>query len=311
MNILVTGGAGYIGSVAVKKLLDEGNSVIVVDNLSKGKIDLVDSRAKFYKVELTNKSEISMVFDENSIDSIIHFAAYKAVGESMTNAVKYSDNLVSCINLLNLSVKHSVKKFVFSSTAAVYGETSEVLTEESTTNPVNFYGFSKLECEHLLGWYNKIHGLNFIALRYFNVAGDLLAYVDPNAQNVFPIVMEVINGKRDCFTIFGEDYDTSDGSGIRDYVDVRDLVNAHILALASSYTGVLNLGSGKGYSVKELVKVFKEESGIDFEVKVVGRRAGDPGLVVASNSKAKEILNWKPTMNLNDMVKSTIDAYGK
>ena len=306
MKILVTGGAGYIGSVAVKRLIDAGHSVVVVDNLSKGCRELVNT--KLYEIDLTNDS-LEDVFRENKFDGIIHFAAYKAVEESMSNAVKYSDNIVGSIKLLNLAVKYNVKRFVFSSTAAVYGETDSVLTEDSLTNPVNFYGFAKLEFEKILEWYSRVHGISYVSLRYFNVAGDVLGYIDPNAKNVFPIIMEVINGKREEFTIFGDDYNTKDGSGVRDYIHVSDLVDAHILALDSSYVGVLNLGSGSGYSVKELVNVFKEVSGVDFKVKVVGRRAGDPGRVVASNAKAKKELGWEPKCTLRDMVESTMRAY--
>lgn len=307
-TILVTGGAGYIGSIAVKRLLDSGNSVIVVDNLSKGKKELVDSRAKFYELDLVKKCKLREVFEENKIDSIIHFAAYKSVEESMSNPIKYSDNISGTINLLNLAAEFEVKKFIFSSTAAVYGDSEEALTEDSPTKPVNYYGFTKLECERIIEWYGKLRGLNYICLRYFNVAGDELGYVDPDAKNVFPIVVDKIN-KKEAFTIFGDDYSTRDGTCIRDYIDVRDLVEAHILAVESDFKGILNLGSGEGYSVKELVESFKEVSGVDFEVITEGRRAGDPAKVIASNKKAREVLGWEPKHDLKDMVKSTLEAY--
>jgi UDP-glucose 4-epimerase len=190
----------------------------------------------------------------------------------------------------------------------VYGESKAILTEDSRTNPVNFYGFSKLEFERLIEWYNKIYGLDYVALRYFNVAGDELGYVDINAKNVFPIIMDKIKSKKP-FVIFGDNYSTKDGTSVRDYVDVRDLVDSHILALESSFEGMLNLGSGKGYSVKQLVKFFKEVSKINFKVKIKARRKGDLAKVIASNKKAKDVLRWKPKHSLRDMVESALEAY--
>lgn len=323
MNILVTGGAGYIGSVAVKKLIETGNKVVVIDNLSKGKKELVDKKAKFYKVDLTNKNMLNRVFEQNKIDVVIHFAAYKAVEESMQNAVKYSDNIIGSINLLNAMVKHKVKKVIFSSTAAVYGEQYREtivskqnpvspIAETAETFPVNFYGFAKLQVEMLIEWYNKIHDIRYICLRYFNVAGDGgLNYIDPDAQNVLPIIAEVIQKKRDVFTIFGDNYETRDGTCIRDYIHVLDLVDAHILAMNSNYNGVLNLGSSKGVTVKELVKYTEEIIGQKLPIKIGVKRAGDPGVVLASNKLAKEILNWTPKYNIKEMITSTLDSYKK
>lgn len=306
MKVLVTGGAGYIGSVVVKKLLDEGHFVVVVDNLSKGKKELVDSRAKLYDKDLTE--DLSGVFS-NKIDAVIHFAAYKAVEESMVNAVKYSDNIIGYLNLLKYCVRNNVKKFIFSSTAAVYEEMDGPLTESSPTNPANFYGFTKLEIEKTLSWYNKINDLSYISLRYFNVAGDYLSFIDPEAKNVFPILAETVIGKREKFIIYGDDYPTFDGTCIRDYIHIEDLVDAHILALKSSFDGILNLGSENGYSVKQLVDSFKEISGKDFTVEIGDRRVGDPATVIASCKKAKEVLNWQPKHPLKDMVQSTLLAY--
>lgn len=309
MAILITGGAGYIGSVAVD-LLIENEEVIVIDNLSKGKKELVNKKAKFYELDL--KDNLDKVFEENKIEYIIHFAAYKSVEESMNNAVKYSDNIVGSINLLNAAVKYKVKKIIFSSTAAVYGETQEILTEESKTDPINFYGFAKLEVENIIKWYNKIHGLKYTILRYFNVAGDGgLNYIDPSAQNVIPIIMEVITGERKEFCIFGTDYDTRDGTCIRDYIHVLDLVDAHIKALKTDYEGIINLGSSTGTSVKELVSATEEIINKKLPVNMSDRRAGDPALVLASNEKAKRILNWKPKHNIKEMIQSTLKAYQK
>jgi len=307
MKVLVTGGAGYIGSVAVKTLLENGHQVSVVDNLSRGRRELIPEQVRFFKNDLTQ--DLTGVFKDSKYDAVIHFAAYKAVEESMTDAVKYSDNITGTINLLNYMVKYNVPKIIFSSTAAVYGESNEVLTENSKTDPANFYGFSKLECERIIEWYNKIHGINFTNLRYFNVAGDVLGYVDPNAKNVFPIIIETINGKRNKFTIFGNDYDTKDGTCIRDYIHVQDLVDAHILCLDSNYNGVINIGSGNGFSVNELIESFKRISKKDFPVAYLDRRPGDAICVIASNQKAKSILGWTPKKSLNDMITSSLEVW--
>ena len=271
----------------------------------------MDSKAKLYEVDLTNQSALESVFAENKIDAIIHFAAYKAVDESMEDAVKYSDNVNGTINLLNAMVKHNVKQIIFSSTAAVYGmPDKDVIDEDTETKPMSFYGFTKLNIEQLLKWYHEIHNINYIALRYFNVAGDAgLHYVDPAAKNIFPIIMEVIEGKRDKLTVFGTDYPTRDGTAIRDYIDVNDLVDAHILALTTKYVGIINLGTGEGYSVKELVVAFKEVTGKEFIVEYGDRRPGDPATVLASNTRAKEILNWAPKRDVKEMIKSTYEAY--
>src|SRR3989344_2216282 len=307
MKVLVTGGAGYIGSGAVKTLLENGHQVSVVDNLSRGRRELIPEQVRFFKNDLTQ--DLTGVFKDSKYDAVIHFAAYKAVEESMTDAVKYSDNITGTINLLNYMVKYNVPKIIFSSTAAVYGESNEVLTENSKTDPANFYGFSKLECERIIEWYNKIHGINFTNLRYFNVAGDVLGYVDPNAKNVFPIIIETINGKRNKFTIFGNDYDTKDGTCIRDYIHVQDLVDAHILCLDSNYNGVINIGSGNGFSENELIESFKRISKKDFPVAYLDRRPGDAICVIASNQKAKSILSWTPKKSLNDMITSSLEVW--
>ncbi|NQU98160.1 UDP-glucose 4-epimerase GalE [Candidatus Woesearchaeota archaeon] len=307
-TILVTGGAGYIGSVAVKALLKKNYDVVVIDNLSKGLKKLVDSKAKFYELDLVD--DLSKVFEENKIDAVIHFAAYKAVEESMENAVKYSDNISGTINLLNCMVKYSVKKIIFSSSAAVYGEANGVLSENHDTNPCNYYGFTKLECEKIIKWYSKVHGIGYVCLRYFNVAGDGgLRYLDPDAKNIFPIIMEVLVKKREKVVIFGKDYDTRDGTCVRDYIDINDLVDAHLLALDVDYNGIINLGTSKGASVKELVDWTSEVIGRQVPFEYGKRRAGDPAELIASNEKALKILNWKPKRTVKDMIKSTYDAY--
>lgn len=310
MNVVVTGGAGYIGSVAVKTLLDNGHDVVVVDNLSKGKVELVDKRAKIFTVDLVDIDSLMAVFSGYKVDAVMHFAGYKAVGESMKDAVKYSDNIIGTINLLKCMVATDVKKIIYSSSAAVYGAPEEsVVSEESAVEPVNYYGFTKLECEKLIEWFSRVHGISYVSLRYFNVAGDVLGYVDPEAQNVLPIIMETVVGKRDEFVVFGDDYDTPDGSCVRDYIHVQDLVDAHIMALSVDRSCAINLGSSKGYSVKELLAITKEVSGVDFSFSIGARREGDPGMLVASNSFAKEILGWEAKRDIKDMVKSTYEAY--
>lgn len=311
-TILVTGGAGYIGSATVKSLIEKGFEVVMVDNLAKGKKDLVDSKAIFYELDLVDKSALENVFQKHQIDSVIHFAAYKAVEESMENAVKYSDNIIGTINLLNLMVENNVKQIIYSSSACVYGEPRKIPVDENCEiqPPINFYGYTKMAGEQLLDWYAKIHQVQYVILRYFNVAGDAgLKYVDPGAQNVFPILMEVLTGQREKFLILGNDYDTRDGTCIRDYVDVNDLVDAHILALNLTSNEIINLGTSEGVSVLELFKLTQEVTGKQLNYKFTARRKGDPAAVVASNQKAKNVLGWEPKHNVRQMIESTFNAY--
>ncbi len=230
MTILVTGGAGYIGSVAVKKLIERGFNVLVIDNLSKGKRELVDKEADFLKGDILDKSFLEEVFSKSKIEKIIHFAALKSAGESMNSPETYSQNIIGTINILNKMVEHKVKDIIFSSSAAVYGEPKrEIIEEDHSTNPINFYGFTKLESERIIDWYAKLKDISYISLRYFNVAGDGgLNYIDPNAENIFPIIGEVISQKREKLQVFGNDYKTKDGSCIRDYIHVEDIVDAHM-----------------------------------------------------------------------------------
>jgi UDP-glucose 4-epimerase len=313
-TILVTGGAGYIGSAAAKALINQGHNVIVVDNLSKGLKRLVDKKAKFYKIDLTDKESLEKVFKNNKkVDAVIHFAAYKAVEESMENAVKYSDNIIGTINLLSLMAQYKVKKIIYSSTAAVYGEPKyNPIDEAHLTNPVNYYGFTKIESERIIEWYARIHKISYVILRYFNVAGDAgLDYIDPEAKNIFPIIMEVLFGKRKKLTIFGNDYDTRDGTCIRDYIDINDLIRAHLLALGLKENAIINLGSSNGVSVKELVDATEKVTNKKIPVEYGERRKGDAAALVASNEKAKKLLNWTPEKSIRDMLKSTYDAYKK
>ncbi len=311
MGILVTGGAGYIGSIAVKQLISKGYEVVVIDNLSKGKKELVDEKAVFYQVDLIDKDALSKVFENHKIDTVIHFAAYKSVEESMKNPIKYSDNIIGTINLLNLMIKHKVKKIIYSSSAAVYSiPKNGIVNETNETKPINFYGSTKLICEQLIREYAKNNAFKYIILRYFNVAGDSgLNYVDPDAENIFPIIMEYINGKRKELVIFGDDYDTPDGTCVRDYIDVNDLVKAHILALNLNESSIINLGTSKGVSVKELINEFSKVTGKNIDFSIGPRRKGDPAMLIASNEKAKAILGWVPEKNINDMIQSTYEVY--
>jgi UDP-glucose 4-epimerase len=308
----VTGGAGYIGSAAVKALIKEGYDVIVVDNLSKGLKRLVDKKARFYEVDLTDKGKLGNVF-ENKIDLVMHFAAYKAVEESMKKPEKYADNIIGTINLLSLMAKHQVKNIIYSSTAAVYGEPEHnPIDENHSTIPVNFYGFTKLESEKIIQWYSKVHDINYVILRYFNVAGDAgLNYTDPEAMNVIPILMEAVMGKRKKFLIFGKDYNTRDKTCIRDYIDIRDLIKAHLRALELKENAIINLGTSNGVSVKELVEAAIKITGKKISIEYGERRPGDPPELFASNEKAKKLLDWSPEKNIEDMIKSTYDAYKK
>ncbi len=313
MKILVTGGAGYIGSAAVKALIEKNHDVLVIDNLLKGKKELVNPKAKLFVGDLIDKQFVGQVFKENKIDAVMHFAAYKAAGESMEQPVKYSDNITGFINLINAIQEKGIKKLIFSSTAAVYGEPKYIsIDEEHPTSPQNFYGYTKLVCENLIKWHSELTGLNGISLRYFNVAGDAgLNYIDPEAQNVFPIIMEVLTGKREKFTVFGDDYETIDGTCIRDYVGINDLVEAHIKALGINQSDVINLGTSRGVSVLELIKEFSAAYGKDVVYEIGERREGDVAKLTASYEKAKKLLNWEPKETLRDMIVSTIKAYQK
>ncbi|MBN2459681.1 UDP-glucose 4-epimerase GalE [Candidatus Woesearchaeota archaeon] len=312
-TILVTGGAGYIGSVAVKMLIAQGHKVVVVDNLSKGLQKLVGKKAKLYKADLTSQDQLEKAFKDNKIDAVMHFAGYKAVEESMQNPAKYSLNITGTINLLNLMAKYGVKKIIYSSSAAVYGEPKyNPIDESHPTEPMNYYGFTKLESERIMEWYSKLHGISYVALRYFNVAGDGgLSYVDPDAKNILPIIMEVVFGKRETLVIMGKDYPTRDGTCIRDYIDVNDLIDAHILALRLEKSAIINLGTSNGVSVKELVDATTNVIGKPIKVEYGPRRPGDPAELCASNDRAKKLLGWAPKKTVKDMISSAYKAYKK
>ena len=304
MSVLVTGGAGYIGSHAVKVLLQKGYDVVVVDNLETGHKEAVDSKAKLYIGDIADDKLMDKVFKENDIVGVIHFAAYSLVGESMTNPHKYYENNVSKTNhMLESMVRNNVKNLVFSSTAATYGEPERVpILETDKQVPTNVYGQTKLSMEQMIAWYGKIHGLKHVALRYFNVAGAIEDGSIGEAHNpethLIPIILQVANNKREKLNVFGDDYPTKDGTCIRDYIHVLDLCDAHVLALEYLINGnpsdVFNLGSGEGFSVLEMVNAARKVTTHPIPLQIAARRAGDPAVLIASSSKAKQVLKWNP-----------------
>ena len=313
--ILVCGGAGYIGSHAVRQLIDKGEEVIIVDNLETGHEDAIHPKAKFYNVDIRNEEELDKVFSENKIDEVIHFAANSLVGESMTNPLKYFNNNVHGTEiLLKVMVKYDVKKIVFSSTAATYGEPKNIpILETDETCPTNAYGETKLAMEKMMKWADVAHGVKFISLRYFNVAGahesGEIGEDHSPETHVIPLILQVPLGKREFISIFGDDYDTHDGTCIRDYIHVIDLADAHILAVEKlregSDSNIYNLGSGNGFTVKEMIDAAREVTGHPIPAKVCERRAGDPAKLVADSTKARKELGWEPKFeNVNAMISS-------
>ncbi|HLR64450.1 MAG TPA: UDP-glucose 4-epimerase GalE [Pseudogracilibacillus sp.] len=304
MAILVLGGAGYIGSHAVKQLIEQGEEVVVIDNLQTGHDQAVTKGAKFYVGDIRNQAFLEDVFSNESIEAVLHFAANSLVGESVEKPLAYYDNNVygtQCV--LEVMAKYKVNKIVFSSTAATYGEPEQVpITEDMQTNPTSPYGETKLAMENMIKWTEKPHGIKHVSLRYFNVAGATKSGVigedhQPETHLV-PIILQVALGQRDYITIFGDDYDTADGTCIRDYVHVDDLIDAHLKALHHLRQGgesdVFNLGSNSGFSVKEMIEAAREVTGHPIPEQIGERRPGDPSTLIASSDKAKRILGWQP-----------------
>ena len=316
MKVLVLGGAGYIGSHTVYELINKNHEVIIIDNLETGYKQAIHKNAKFYEGDLRNKSFLNEVFKkESDIDGIIHFAANSLVGESMENPLKYYDNnLIGTKILLEAMLENNITKIVFSSTAATYGEPENIpILESDKTEPTNTYGETKLAMEKMFKWVSKAHNLNYVSLRYFNACG---AYKDGTigeAHNpethLIPIILQVANGTREQINIFGDDYNTKDGTCIRDYIHVSDLADAHILAMEYLLKGgennIFNLGNGVGFTVKEVIETAKKVTGKEIKAVISKRRAGDPAVLVASSQKAKEVLKWNPTRNsLEEIIKS-------
>jgi UDP-glucose 4-epimerase len=321
MKILVIGGAGYIGSHVTRALLDAKHEVTVFDNLSSGRLDNLFEDASFVKGDIRNYKTLSGSM-KSGFDALIHLAAFKAAGESMIKPEKYSiNNIGGTINIINAATKNEIKHIVFSSSAAVYGEPQKLpIDEEHPTNPENYYGFTKLEIERILGWYEKLKGIRFAALRYFNAAGyDIsgrISGLEKNPANLLPVVMEVAAGFRPNLQVFGNDYPTPDGTCIRDYVHVNDLADAHLKALeyisAHNESLIVNLGSDNGVSVKEMLDTARKITGKPIPADIVGRRPGDPAKLVASSKKAHKLLDWRARFSDADtLIESTWKVYQK
>ncbi|ARJ50433.1 UDP-glucose 4-epimerase GalE [Staphylococcus lutrae] len=304
MTMLVLGGAGYIGSHCVDQLVEAGYDVAVVDNLVKGHRQAVHTAARFYEGDVRDREFLDRVFQQESIDGVFHFCAYSLVGESVSYPLEYFNNNVYGLQvLLEVMRKHQVEHIIFSSTAAVYGEPEEVpIVETASKSPTSPYGESKLIMEKMMHWCHEAYGVHYAALRYFNVAGakaDGIIGEDHHPEtHLIPVVLQVALGQRDELKMFGDDYDTPDGTPIRDYLHVTDLIDAHILAYeylkAGGESGAFNLGTNHGYSVKEILNAAREVTGRDIPAVVAPRRAGDPSKLVASSDKAQTVLKWRP-----------------
>lgn len=312
--ILITGGAGYIGSHCVLDFKRAGYDCVVLDNLSEGHEEALQTD-KFCNVNLSNIEQIREVFKKYPIKAVVHFAAFAYVGESVENPQKYYyNNVVNTLNLLNVMLENNVKKIVFSSTCATYGNPEYLpLDEKHSQNPINPYGATKLMIERILKDYDAAYGLKYIALRYFNAAGsDTEANIGESHRietHLIPLVLQTALGKRDCIKIFGNDYETADGTCIRDYIHVNDLSSAHRLAFEKLKNGsdsnFYNLGIGKGYSVKEIIEKSEKVTGKSINQQITERRAGDPPILVADNKKAKEELGWNPRFtDIEDIIKT-------
>jgi UDP-glucose 4-epimerase len=309
VKILVTGGAGYIGSVCVEDLLNRGHNVTVFDNLTEGHKKAIDRRADFVQGDLADKAALADLMRTAQPEAVMHFAAHALVGESMQNPYKYFYNNVACgLNLLHAMVEHGVKRFVFSSTCATYGIPETVPIDElAPQKPVNPYGESKLIFEKILRWFDEIHGVTFASLRYFNAAGATEAFGEDHRieTHLIPCVLQVPLGKREHAQIFGTDYPTPDGSCIRDYIHVTDLAQAHALALEVKKSDFFNLGIGGGVSVLEVIDACKKVTGKEIPVVKQPRRPGDPPRLIASAGKAQEVLGWRPQFDqIEDIVSS-------
>ena len=310
--ILVTGGAGYIGSHTVRELRERGLDVVVYDNLSTGHVEAIGD-TPFVKGDLFDVELLRKTFKDYKVDSVIHFAAYSLVGESMTNPAKYyHNNVAGTLSLLDAMIMEDVKYLVFSSSAATYGDCGDgLITEESPQNPTSVYGQTKLMMEQFMQDYDKAYGMKYVALRYFNAAGAHISGEIGEAHNpeshLIPLILQVPNGKREQINIFGEDYPTHDGTCIRDYIHVTDLADAHIKALEYLKNGGksthYNLGNGNGFSVKEVIDMVEKVVGKPVKRCIADRRAGDPASLVASSEKIQRELGWKPRFaNLEDIV---------
>ena len=319
MKILVTGGAGYIGSHVVYELIDQGHDVTILDDMSLGLEENIDPRSIFVQGSTHSDSDLDSVLSVG-FDGIIHLAAWKAAGESMTDPAKYAhNNLIGTINLLNACDRHGIKRFLFSSTSSVYGNPEYIpIDENHPTEPISYYGETKLQVEKNLKWFSELKGIRFGVLRYFNAAGyDIKGRIkgrERNALNLIPIAMEVAAGIREKMQVFGDNYDTHDGTGVRDYIHVSDLAIAHRKALnyisENDKDLLVNLATGEGHSVLDVINKSKEVSGKDIPFDIVGRRAGDPATVVAVSNRANKVLGWSTKYSdLDTLIRTTWDVY--
>lgn len=300
MKLLVTGGAGYVGSVCAAVLVEEGHDVTIIDNFSTGNREAVPAGARLVEGDVADVVE--EVLAEGGFEGVVHFAARSLVGESVEIPADYWEhNVVTSLKLLNAMRAHGVKNLVFSSTAATYGEPKQVpITEDMPTQPTNPYGASKLSIDYIITSFAKAYGLGATSLRYFNVAGAYGSIGENRAieTHLIPLVLQVALGHRDKIFMFGDDYPTADGTAVRDYIHIRDLADAHVLALKTNTEGthrIYNLGSGDGYSVKEVIEMCRKVTGHEIPAEIAPRRAGDPATLVASSEKIKAELGWNPT----------------
>ena len=317
MKVLVTGGAGYIGSHVVMHLCEAGHDVVVIDDLSLGDKKAVDSKATFIQGSILNKEDLNRCLKD--IETVMHFAAFKSAGESMKNPQKYSENnILGTLTLLQSMIEHNINNIIFSSTAAVYGYPEYLpLDEKHPLNPINFYGFTKLAIENMLEWYHKLLGMNYVTLRYFNAAGydeaERITSRENNPANLIPAIMEVASGNRDKIDVFGDNYDTPDGTGIRDYIHVSDLAKAHVKSLGliqAKQSDTINLGSEKQYSVMEVISLTEKITGKTIPYEIVDRREGDPAKIYASSAYARKVLNWSASLSrLENIIETTWRIY--
>jgi UDP-glucose 4-epimerase len=313
MAVLVTGGAGYIGSHTVRKLIEKGYEVVILDNLSRGHIESIPKNVHFENVDLLDEISLVKAIKKYSIEAVIHFAAFAYVGESVENpGLYYKNNVVGSFNLIKVVNDTDIKKFVFSSTCSIYGNPENIpISENEKSNPINPYAKTKLIIENILDDFDTSYGLKYVALRYFNAAGDSdngeIGESHNPEPHLIPLVLYTALGKRDNIKIYGDDYPTKDGTCIRDYIHVNDLADAHIKALEylkNENSTVINLGTGDGYSVKEIVDAARRITSKDIKSEIVGRRAGDPAILIADNEKAKKVLGWKPEYNLDRILET-------
>lgn len=322
MAILVLGGAGYIGSHTALELVKSGRDVVIADSLVTGYKKAIPEKARFYQGDIRDFEFLDNLFQQEKIDAVIHFAAYSLVGESVANPLKYyGNNLYGTKILLEAMVKNNIDKIVFSSTAATYGEPENIpILESDRTCPTNPYGETKLAVEKMFKWVAEAHGLRYVSMRYFNACGadenGIIGEAHNPESHLIPIILQVPNGKRETISIYGTDYDTPDGTYIRDYIHVTDLAQAHILAVKYLYNGgksdIFNLGNGVDYSVREVIETARKVTGRPIPVTETSRRAGDPARLVASSEKAKRILGWKPVHNcLEEIIASAWNWHKK